>query len=1724
MRTRFLVLDFFNHSSDTSGFTSLPVPKLPPLKASVFLNHSETEGEFCFFDCVFSLSHGLQALSFDKALSAFLSYVIPENLALQRDDSLEKRTSGGNQPKLKRIEFNQNTLLEEGKNGALYRVVHFETPEVDLPQEVTTLMLDMTMQELDTQEFNSFSCFTQDIFDFNHGDMGLHCHDFPRSIIEPMPAKAFSEKEIHEVENANIDADMTHQFSGDLTHFEVCEIGHEAYDAQFGDETFHSLVASEINSHFYENDIEFDFEELLRSRTNSMWKTLLELDSFEQCKEPHSTCLVQLLDMEYKCPDNDFFTNTMCSRIDMKILDGDSYSLVHYINFDKYQFLDWSYCQAFHLADLELVTETNLLEVLLKEDLNSVKTFNECIVGPELALADETFHSLPIPALPDYKELCSLCELLDRILDDLKPHSASACDWIYLDWHLSQEDKCNRNICLTLKSKTEKVDSINTSSKLDSTKEMVELDFLFLVDDELPDASNTVWFSKATTHDFPGTLTSASVPLTRSNPSVLRETNSRNIPQALKTTIKTNSENLSSLYESMSISNDLSFFIHARKGTTVGNVENLSQENVARTSLLGISSRNSTEASILTQSTSHKWNVKIHWINLCDPIMNIFHEIQKSCVAILENIALLQSKGTLSVVDYALHFSKLKLMDLIKHSGKCLSTLECEDENFMNFIALYALKQMAYYLCYSGIYTTHLYVMNLVQSVKFLKMRLSLLQSSIEDAHSKAEKGLMESHPSLPIMERIITLSSSRNGKKTLIVADRIFWLPLKKKLATMGMLYYEWGIDRMHLSRQNTFEDKEEPTLSILEALLNFDCLIISPENVWSSFPFNEFSIILEYGGLYDSSRVSVISTTFVGLPCIDFLKVNLDDLDVSGTLWDSSDALEHPEVVKEGSNQTFRTSHEDFNCCQWVKLLNYIPPSEKGAHSTTSKASEVEEASSLIEAESHDPMKLGTQFTSRPNLVIIVNTQNLDRELLISRRSSYQRILAMEKEGVQVVEREMPVPVDLVFSATMCLLWYTARKLGMNAPIRAESSSCMPLCIENIASELLMSLSFTFSDCILIFEGDSIFLGAVMESSDGLYAAAASLNMNLQLFFSSSSDLTDDIIESTIRHSARLNKCLYPAMLESETLAESFLTSFPSINPLLAHAVLSCGITLREFLEWTHEQRVMALRDYNVSEESVLLFSALCKYGDLGESKSGTTDCSSLSSAMDTDSSYTNRQSHQRPEIQSIDILEVDHMHVMPSKKYKAGEPSVSLLYQSNEGSNVNELHKKILEGRETKKQSYGLVEPQRDPRHGLGTTLFKEIDWGDLNSAEDATKGSDVYRVHQTLSEGRGRKSQNYEVLKSHLGVKQGLGSTLLKEIDDRARTENANRGSHINEFHRKSVEGGERKEKRHEFVKPHLGPKQGLATTSSKEIEWIDLDRTDDAHEAIRTEVIDLETDFFSDNIFSPMKTVEVFTRNNVVKESPSGNSNDISKLMFDPSNLHGFPTSAEITCDSDTWIPFTDSKNLFEEKNYKKPKIKAVVDGLINQHEVGILPDSKMEQTFLKVPFKLPLQEEGSSSSYIKNSFLKASQLPRPQQGSPWTIEFLNRIKEKSKMHKTLPLCNTYMNSPGGSRRIDKGFTRKSPSILEGYRYKGGNQAKKASKQKFQKRFQSPLDLSPREQKQGNVSSYLAPAWTPLDKRARQVLSFTRNGDETQSRLIWSDGAINNLRNKFQRGS
>ncbi|KAF6144275.1 hypothetical protein GIB67_024502 [Kingdonia uniflora] len=694
-----------------------------------------------------------------------------------------------------------------------------------------------------------------------------------------------------------------------------------------------------------------------------------------------------------------------------------------------------------------------------------------------------------------------------------------------------------------------------------------------------------------------------------------------------------------------------------------------------------------------------------------------------------------------------------------------------------------------------------------------------------------------------------------------------------------------------------------------------------------------------------------------------LTFLRGELGDFSVPGALCDGAD------VPKDTQLKADRMS-KNVNDQEFKELLRFLPIEEKQKSTVSSEPAHNTKACRVPISVSSMPFAMGsdqsqTRMPSFPDIVVIVNTQDFGKEMLISRRSSYQKILAMEKGGAQVVEREIELPVDLIFSAAICLVWYNCRNIGENTTTK-EASSCFPLCVENIATNILTSLSFAFSNCILIFEGESKFLYSIMELSDELYAAAASLGVDLQLFCSYSPEFTDEIILSCINYSIKLNRGLYPKMLDSENLAETFLTKFPSINPLSAHAILSSGGRLVEFLEWSCDHRIQAIRKYGVSDESIALFNALCKYGEQEDSKSGTTDCSSGSFVPDSGNSSSNLES--------------------PRKKQKCiGRPpsaKAPRVYQPLESWFSS--------------KSYGVL----DENHEIEISKF-----------------------------------------------------TLNDEFFEQT---------------------------------------PGLADGMVNDLGWNGKARSEKAD--FRGEVIDLGNTSFLGEDFSPIPSNAFFSPEFGRGTSFGGSLNKRVSPPIPSSNCPSYPTSAEITSNSEK--SSKDHNQMFNEDFWD---------------DIHIKDDNKDD-----IPLQLRrlfLQEEitpRSTSSYGGTPLSNAIHSSKLQQGSPWTVEFLNKIKEKSRMHQKSRLSDTTDACYGYPNSVEKIAKRKSPSTLDCYRYQGGGRnPKRIFKQKCQKQQLIPQLFG--SYKSEKASCSLTPEYTPTDKRASQKLSFARMGKEKQSKLIWSDG-------------
>lgn len=566
-------------------------------------------------------------------------------------------------------------------------------------------------------------------------------------------------------------------------------------------------------------------------------------------------------------------------------------------------------------------------------------------------------------------------------------------------------------------------------------------------------------------------------------------------------------------------------------------------------------------------------------------------------------------------------------------------------------------------------------------------------------------------------------------------------------------------------------------------------------------------------------------------------------------------------------------------------------------------------------------------------------------------------------------------------------------------------------------------------------VFEGQSSFLVGVMESSDELYAAAASLGMDLQLFFSYSSEMTDEIILSCIIHASNVTRGLYPAMSESETLAESFLTMLPSLNPLSAHAIVSSVGVLIEFLESSHTDRARAVQKYQISDESISLLNACFKYGEREDCKSGTTECSSsVSSAPDSDSCPTKSASEmrKRKHIQStlnVDLPVDELFHLDTSKLFS--------------------------EGRETSRR----MSNPNDTWLSEGPDVFNKVGKSSLSFENESFPQKSRSNINFKVTPSRMSKPCGSNMSESRVMSEERDNNVL--PADDALFCRN-----------------------------------QGLESRTTNKFDMWNSMNSENFIQNFIGEVIDIDDEHLgaedsSATVFRGLS----YLKSDMERNSPLVFSKTARKLSFDNNSLPTFPRADEIDYDTDGFISTNnDRKSLGGQQHFKEQffqnsdKEINVEENMPSEHQNYLLKEEILPKS-VGSSYKYSLMEN-NMPRYVSTPLSNAIQFSQPHQGSPWTIEFLNRVREKSKLRqKSLPrdLSGPPLGYKGNISKLTK---RRSPSILEFFKYQKGSNPSKKVEQKRQKRTSQPS--TPYNEK--TLPSFL-PEMTPIDKRARQVHNY-----------------------------
>ncbi|KAG4388274.1 hypothetical protein AAZX31_09G127200 [Glycine max] len=1570
MRTRFLNNDYFAlPPPQTFPFLHLPVPRLLPPPPYAVYHHLR-------FGPPIPLSLHLDPFPVDAVLSTFLSAVLPHRI----------HTAPSNPPESKTIALND-------KNDDVYEAIQFETPELD------AFLENVYVTETERMQMLSQTSEVENSLDMLKPEPS---RQYPYealesvSLVEDVISEYLMGGNAYSLED-NIS--VHHQPHSDKNKFLILEVDEET----LGIPTRFSLV--EIVDSYFENIRSQNFDELYQSviegkeLLGSMKHNMMEFFS-DECVSKKSLELSDLF------PERDFMNLLETELVDRNIglqrtWHANSDLILNLVTFQEFAFLDKDLMQTFEaFYDTKASDDLVTYEWMFKKEFN-FKSFDELIVSNEIALTDDTFKSLPVPVIYDHIKMITLHDIIVEQFSSLKTRPLSASDGIYLNWDLLEEDKCNCKISNWYQNILAKIDLNNQDfggTSFDDGKLVFDLVFCDDTIDEC-DIKQNEELKK---------LLSDCMPLLDNHPvevasgKILEHVSSK---QESQEQLPERKERASLLFKSMSEISNLDYFLNPQKATDKGNCNYTVESSNVNVSIPKVSSN---ESKVGTQSQG--FHTVLHRVKLSNNIVTLAGYFEKSYLAILHSDTEM-TKMHNSDADY------LKLLGLQKHK-----LIEYHiNGNQMAFVVLCAIKQAAWYLCFYGLHPAFFYLDKLCQNLEYLKSKLGFLQSLIKDEKGKVDNNVTMAHPSLTIVKEILQSYIKQNSLKTLIVAEEVFWYSLKNLLLSLGLSFIALNDSCRNQPCANTVS---EDTDTKMKELLISDCLLVSHKHVSPLFPLNKFDIILEYGGSYDSSRISKLSQNLVGLPHLHFLRVELDGHAALKALCEGVEMLPNIEMSM-GSETHLIFNHKVSMMNQNLeRLLNFCPVEQSYDKKSSKVAPEADNHMPLVPAvkteHGHKSMEVF------PGTVMIVNTQNVDKEMIMSRRSSYLVILAMEKEGIQVVERDLDLPVDIILSSAICLAWYDSRNLGKKSTPATEASSSLPLCIENIATDVLTLLSFYFRGCFLVFEGELNFLSTVMESSDGLYAAATSLGIDLQIFFSYSPELTNEVIVSCIKSANNMNRGLYPKMPDSVTLAESFLTEFPGINPLTAHSILSSGVKLNEFLVWSHEQRMHVLEKYHVPDESISLFSVFCRYGEREDSKSIMTDCSSsVSSGLDSDWCCLYQVENERKRKNPISSHQIDELCLDELLQFET----------------LNQV-----------------VEAAPD-----SSTLPKPFDFV---MSKNAGRSSDLANASLSMSEFFGQKqSTGAATMRNLSGVSYSAGNCKAPNKSEQLKQPSLS------------------------LKNKELAQNEILGTAlMGKGVNWHNFSNSKKLHEDIRGEVVDLTDSPLFDKRFAIPDSM-YFTSLMAEKEKDLMRTNKIArKLSFDNSS-HPETNSSKI------WRSLKDKRG--EVDNYPEPDFREDIFPLDFKPRENIGFTQASMRNLEESPFKEELSHLGETPfSYARQS---ASIL----KNSPWTIEFINKVKEKSRLRqKSLSSENSgpYFGYPGSMSKTSK---RRSPSVIDLFKNQPNRTSGNVPKQKRQKRS-GPSSNSVKKARDSTSSC------TPCDKKSTKTLTFGRYGSGGQTRLVWSD--------------
>ncbi|KAL2608696.1 hypothetical protein R1flu_027269 [Riccia fluitans] len=922
--------------------------------------------------------------------------------------------------------------------------------------------------------------------------------------------------------------------------------------------------------------------------------------------------------------------------------------------------------------------------------------FQNLIVAPELRMDDQLFQSIPVPSVAEWPSGDLQLASVTGVLSKCEPHSMTATDCLYLDWHLEQDNRtCNDAKCFKLHAKLEEhyVPTMSvihiTSTTADSHQLKVALTLAGVVDN-VPRRTRF-----GTAEENPVTLKEFDLDSGRERSTLLSRYTS--LPQSLangdagkkadyslnmleKENLErrvsgihvaganfsthddgttTRAEEVQNLRKSGSAAEPVaeeamswksSWLREAKRsnkvrGNSMPDLDHLTYFVQARKGLLSSDPSSQPKAGDEEDSPESKEKVTTASVSERQPSddkqdnLRPFEHVVDFSVEIQSLMSTLASDyHSLILMRDILGKEKVQELNIpgkfgFDSSGNAHVMALIKSINFEQPItqqrqvllrgvtALHVLRQTALNLCTYGIQVAHLYLENLFNRIRFLEDLILNSRVELEDAYNKVERGVCQDHPKLNHLEKLLK-GRAGSQQKILLIADRKAFFSLYKRLHSSGFTPYQIDRKEQYLQKGVLLEETATKLRNeITSALSVSNCLLVPQRYITDSFPVENFTLIIQYAcsgadetfeevlqrGRCERHIFKVqVKTEEEVYPSIAtgkapvYAEKSRDQLgDKILKLMETTSNSAGPSGIA-GRNQWEengpasappRTFEMTPSCYLEMDRTMVNPPLSPNTRCNQVHGKDTE-SSSFTETATYE-------------LILVANVSQQAGNRLTERRSSYQKILALEKQNIQVVERELRIPADILLSPAACVVVYTRATLPEEPQNFQHEQSLLRAHVDL----LLRTISLAYRNCILIFEGPSDFTTTVLDIFSDLHAEATWLEVQAQYFISNGEAITDKIIMKTIeatRETKLLN--LYPAMTETPTIAEAFLTGFPTLNPLTAHAVLSSGCPLRKFFSMTLEQQYALVQNWNVPRRSCELFKAQCSYREIVSSLNET------------------------------------------------------------------------------------------------------------------------------------------------------------------------------------------------------------------------------------------------------------------------------------------------------------------------------------------------------------------------------------------------------------------------------------------------------------------------------------------------------------------------------------